>query len=60
MQIFVIAKVRVEKAKELLASSDLSVEEIGAKVGFFNRNTFGRIFKKYVGVSPGTFRVIKN
>ena len=51
--------VRMEKARELLVTTDISVEEIGRMVGVSSRSTFNRLFKKFVGVSPGTYRIIR-
>lgn len=43
---------RINKAKELLKNSDLSVKEISDTVGFFDYNNFIREFKKIVGITP--------
>lgn len=48
---------RVKLSQELLsARADLSVKEIGFKVGFNNLQTFFRIFKKYTGMTPLQYR----
>lgn len=47
---------RVEKAVELLRSTDLSVSEIGFRTGFYSVNTFIRTFKKITGETPGAYR----
>lgn len=44
------------KAKELLCESQVSVKEIGFKLGFPNQSSFGRFFKQHSGVSPYKFR----
>jgi two-component system response regulator YesN len=54
-----VARTRMEKARDLLVTTDISVEEIGRMVGVSSRSTFNRLFKKFVGVSPGTYRVIR-
>ncbi|WP_338781235.1 helix-turn-helix domain-containing protein [Metabacillus sp. FJAT-52054] len=46
---------RIEKAKELLAGKNMKVNEAARLVGYNNVNTFIRIFKKYVGLSPGQY-----
>lgn len=51
-----ISQLRIGKAKELLAGSSLSVGEIAEQVGFFNRTTFLRTFKRMEGVSPNDYR----
>lgn len=48
---------RVRRSREfLLQREDLSVKEIGFKVGFNNLQTFFRIFKKYTGMTPMQYR----
>jgi two-component system response regulator YesN len=47
---------RIEKAKQLLKSSRLSIKEIGFKVGFNTIQNFMRTFKKYEGITPGQYR----
>ena len=54
-QQFVI-RTRMEKAKELLLFSELSVGEISSAVGFADALYFSRAFKRYSGVSPSKFR----
>lgn len=50
--------IRVEKAKELLIHSDLSLAEIGNQVGFADQSYFNKIFRKQEGLTPGQYRVI--
>jgi YesN/AraC family two-component response regulator len=47
---------KVEGAKKLLLETDLTINEIGEKKGFYNRLSFYRFFKKYEGITPGEFR----
>ena len=47
--------VRVKHACNLIAYSNFSHEEIFVKCGFSNYRNFSRVFKKYVGVSPGRY-----
>lgn len=47
---------RIEEAKRLLRSTELSVSDISNRVGYPNSNYFNQIFKKMVGVTPGKFR----
>ncbi|GMQ57933.1 AraC family transcriptional regulator [Vallitalea sediminicola] len=49
--------VRVNKAKELIASTSLKVSEIGYLVGVEDPYYFSRLFKKYVGVPPSKYRI---
>lgn len=47
---------RLEKAKEMLEISTLSISEICFSVGFENISHFSRIFKEQYGVSPNSYR----
>ena len=47
---------RCEKAKQLLAETELSVSEIGAAVGYVSSAHFSHLFKKMTGVAPGEWR----
>ena len=48
--------IRIRKAKELLAASQLSMKEICSEIGYSDPNYFSRIFKKNVGVSPTEYK----
>ncbi|MNH89046.1 HTH-type transcriptional regulator YesS [compost metagenome] len=48
--------IRIQRAKELLQNLDLKIQEIAAKVGYHNVNSFIRMFKRYAGVTPGEYR----
>lgn len=49
---------RIEKAKILLEETSLNISQIAEKVGYNSANSFSKVFKKYVGISPGQFRKI--
>lgn len=52
-----INQCRIDKAKELLAGrNQVALEKIAACVGFENRRTFYKVFRKYVGQTPGEYR----
>lgn len=51
-----IQKVRIDKAREALDRQDLGVKEVALLVGYTNQDTFSRLFKKYVGVTPGKYK----
>jgi len=51
-----ILKTRITLAKDMLASGDLSVTEIGMKCGFSSASYFCRVFKEDTGVSPLQFK----
>ncbi len=46
---------RIEKAKELLVSTELSLEEIATKVGFANSSYLCKVFKSTTGMTPLAF-----
>jgi AraC-like DNA-binding protein len=48
--------IRIEKAKHLLRTSGLQIQEIGYSLGFESSTYFIRLFKKYVGVTPEAYR----
>lgn len=47
---------RMEKAKELLETSFLSVKQIAARTGFNDMSHFVRDFKQIYGLTPAAFR----
>lgn len=48
--------VRLEKARELLASTEESVQSISEQVGILNTTYFYTLFKKHYQISPAQFR----
>jgi len=51
-----ILRVRLNRAKQLLAETDLSLSIIGEKIGLEHTEYISRIFKKKTGMTPGEFR----
>lgn len=51
-----LLKVRVERAKELLADTDQKISDIALSVGFSNQQRFNEIFKKYTNLTPLQYR----
>jgi len=49
-------ELRINKAKELLLSTNLKSYEVAEKVGFNDYKYFSMIFKKYTGTSPSKFK----
>lgn len=55
---FHIKTMRLEKAKELLETSDLSVSEAAFKTGFGTLSNFSKVFSEKYGMTPSQFRRI--
>jgi len=51
-----INRLRLEKAKHLLKTTDLTVKEIADAIGFNDAGYFSKVFKRYAGFSPQEFR----
>lgn len=51
-----IIKLRIDKAKELLAGSDLTVEEIAGRCGYISSRYFFKLFKSKTGITPSQYR----
>lgn len=51
-----INQLRIEEAKRLLLSTNLSVSDIAVEVGYDNISYFSTVFRKLCGVSPVDWR----
>lgn len=51
-----ILKMKIERAKELLASTDMSVTDIAYKYGFSSSQYFATVFKRFCYLTPTEFR----
>jgi AraC family transcriptional regulator len=51
-----LVKLRVEKARKLLAQQTMSVEEVASRVGYADKAHFAAQFRKIVGISPKRYR----
>lgn len=47
---------RLEKAKNMLISSNYTIAEISLSVGFLDQYYFSRLFKKEIGISPSEYK----
>ncbi|KPC99726.1 Arabinose operon regulatory protein [Geobacillus sp. BCO2] len=54
--IHLLTKIRMEKAAELLLSTELPIHEISERVGYDTQHYFSTAFKKVMGVSPNQYR----
>ncbi len=51
-----IQKLRIEKAKELLVTTEYSITEIANQVGYDHSSSFLRVFKATEGITPHKYR----
>ena len=51
-----LLRVRLERAKALLAAGHVSITEVAQNVGFGDLPRFDRVFKRYTGVTPSVYR----
>ena len=51
-----LLRLRMQKAKELITSTSLPIQEIAERVGYDDQLNFSRIFRKYEGMSPSEYR----
>src|SRR3546814_7140100 len=51
-----VQALRIEEAKQMLETDTLSVDEIGASVGYDDSASFRRVFKRGVALSPSAYR----
>ncbi len=51
-----VQRLRIEEAKRRLERTDAPIDEIGWNVGYEEPAFFRRLFKRIVGVTPGTYR----
>lgn len=51
-----IVKERVQRAANMLMYSDLEISKIGDYVNFPSQSYFGKMFKKYMHMTPGKYR----
>ncbi|PZE20543.1 AraC family transcriptional regulator [Paenibacillus xerothermodurans] len=55
-----LTELRVNEAKKLLASTDLSIMQVYLQSGFQNHNSFYRAFNAIVGMTPNQYRFCKS
>lgn len=54
-----VSSLKILWAKELLRSTELSLQEISDYLHYSNQSNFGRMFKKLTGMTPNEFREAK-
>lgn len=51
-----IIKLRVDRSKQLLASTSKPIAEIALDLGFHDQSHFANVFRRFVSMTPGAFR----
>jgi len=51
-----LASLRIERARRLLAETDLPITEVGAQVGYNSQSHFTKVFREATGSTPRAFR----
>lgn len=51
-----LIRIRIDRARTLLSTTELSLQQIAAGVGYADVYYFGRLFKKQLGISPIRYR----
>jgi AraC-like DNA-binding protein len=54
-----IHKVKVERAKTMLANPSYTIQYISNALNYCSRNYFSEVFQKHAGISPSKYREIK-
>jgi YesN/AraC family two-component response regulator len=53
-----VLQTRVRRAVEMFADSDIAVTNVSHAVGFRDISHFGRVFRRFVGMSPSQYRAM--
>jgi AraC-like DNA-binding protein len=51
-----LARVRLSQAAAYLASANLTIDAIAARIGYASDASLSKAFKRHFGVSPGSYR----
>ena len=54
-----INKARIDRAKELLAVSDMAVGDVAEAVGYSNFSYFSKIFRQFESCTPREYKLRK-
>ena len=52
-----VAAMRISRARELLESSDMSMEAIAEACGFVREERLRRVFMRQLGITPSRYRI---
>ena len=51
-----LQKIRMEKSCELLAGSDMTIQEVAHAAGYEDVRFFGQVFQRFLHMTPGAYR----
>ena len=51
-----VSRCRIDRAKQLLADTDLPLIEIGPQVGYADQSHFTALLRRHVAMTPKTYR----
>ncbi len=51
-----LAKIRIERSKEMMKDAGSTISQIARSVGYTSDVGFIRVFKKYEGITPGKYK----
>jgi transcriptional regulator GlxA family with amidase domain len=51
-----VQSLRIEEAKQMLETTELSVEAVAHDVGYEDSTSFGRLFRRRTGITPAQYR----
>ena len=51
-----LERIRINNAHALLSETNMSIDDIALKVGYYSADTFRKAFKRYHGISPAMYR----
>lgn len=51
-----VTALRMKEAEKLLLNTEQSLQDIATQVGYANAISFGRVFKRIIGMTPGDYR----
>lgn len=52
-----VQRLRIEMAKGVLRLTEVSIEQVAARVGYANKTHFCKLFRRYAGLTPHAFRL---
>ena len=51
-----VQTLRIEEAKQLLETTDMSLEDVAAEVGYSEASSFRHVFRRLVGMTASAYR----